>query len=577
MLRRILNRNQDELLAENRRLLADLQQALARFDASAEDQETVKRSALQLDELFLLVVAGEFNAGKSAFINALLGSKVLEEGVTPTTTHVHVIKYGGAVTATPVETALDIITAPVELLQDINIVDTPGTNAIHREHEAITREFVPRSDMVLFVTSADRPFTESERAFLQGIRDWGKKTVIVVNKIDILETPEDIDRVLAFVAENARTLLGFTPEIFPVAARLALRGKTGNDPALFAQSRFEALETYIVDTLDEKERVRLKLLNPLGVAEHLAKRYLEITDGRLNLLQEDFAAMEDIERQMALFKEDMQREFRFRLADVDNILREFENRGLNFFDETVRIARVMDLLNKSKMKADFERNVVADLPQRIERRVAEIIDWLVSSELRQWQAVTEHLALRRQKHADRIVGQVGRSFDFDRTRLLESVGRMAQRSVETYDREGEANRLADSVQVAVAGTALAEVGAIGLGAVLTHLAVTAAADFTGILAAGTVAVLGFFIIPNRRSAAKKDLTEKIATMREQLMSSLTAQFDREIEGSLRRIDEAIGPYTRFVRAERDMLTQAREELNAVNQDLVRLRSRVESL
>lgn len=577
MLRRILNRNQDELLAENRRLLADLQQALARFDASAEDQETVKRSALQLDELFLLVVAGEFNAGKSAFINALLGSKVLEEGVTPTTTHVHVIKYGGAVTATPVETALDVITAPVELLQDINIVDTPGTNAIHREHEAITREFVPRSDMVLFVTSADRPFTESERAFLQGIRDWGKKIVIVVNKIDILETPEDIDRVLAFVADSARTLLGFTPEIFPVAARLALRGKTGNDSALFARSRFEALETYIADTLDEKERVRLKLMNPLGVAEHLAKRYLEITDGRLNLLKEDFAAIEDIERQMALFKEDMQREFRFRLSDVDNILREFENRGMSFFDDTMRIARVMDLMNKSKMKADFERNVVADLPQRIEKRVAEIIDWLVSSELRQWQAVTEHLALRRQKHADRIVGQVGRSFDLDRTRLLESVGRMAQRSVEAYDREGEANRLADSVQVAVAGTALAEVGAIGLGAILTHLAVTAAADFTGILAAGTVAVLGFFIIPNRRSAAKKNLSEKIETMRDQLMTSLTAQFDREIEGSLRRIDEAIGPYTRFVRAERDLLTQAREELNAVNQGLVRLRSRVESL
>src|ERR1700710_2019326 len=94
MLRRILNRNQDELLAENRRLLGDLQQALSRFDASAEDQETLKRSARQLDELFLLVVAGEFNAGKSAFINALLGGKFLEEGVTPTTTRVHLIRYG---------------------------------------------------------------------------------------------------------------------------------------------------------------------------------------------------------------------------------------------------------------------------------------------------------------------------------------------------------------------------------------------------------------------------------------------------------------------------------------------------
>src|SRR5947208_2111483 len=102
MLRRILNKNQDELLAENRRLLGVLRQVLARYDDSAEDQATLKRSAVKLDELFLLVVAGEFNAGKSAFINALLGSKILEEGVTPTTTHVHVIKYGGAVARTPV-------------------------------------------------------------------------------------------------------------------------------------------------------------------------------------------------------------------------------------------------------------------------------------------------------------------------------------------------------------------------------------------------------------------------------------------------------------------------------------------
>ena len=51
----------------------------------------------------------------------------------------------------------------------------------------------------------------------------------------------------------------------------------------------------------------------------------------------------------------MQREFRFRLADVDNVLHEFENRGMSFFDDTMRLARVVDLMNKSKMKADFER------------------------------------------------------------------------------------------------------------------------------------------------------------------------------------------------------------------------------
>jgi len=577
MLRRILDRRQEELLAENRRLVGDLRQALARFDASAEDQATLERSSRQLDELFLLVVAGEFNAGKSAFINALLGGKFLEEGVTPTTTRIHLIRYGPEPHRETLEAALDRVSVPAEILQDINIVDTPGTNAIHRQHEAITREFVPRSDMVLFVTSADRPFTESERAFLQGIRDWGKKVVIVLNKIDILETPEDLDRVLAFVAENAKALLGAAPEIFPVAARLALRAKTGEDVGLLAASRFEALERYIVSTLDEKERVRLKLLNPLGVAEHLADQYLAVCERRLDLLKEDFTTIGDIEGQLALYKEDMQREFRFRLADVDNVLQEFEKRGMAFFDETMRLARFLDLINKSKMKADFQRLVVAETPQLIERRVSEVIDWLVGADLRQWQAVMDHLQKRKHEHADRIVGQVGGSFDFDRGRLLDSVGRAAQRSVETYDKEAEANRVAESVQVAVAGTALVEVGAIGLGAVLTHIAVTAAADFTGILAAGTIAVLGFFILPNRRHEAKKELREKIEALRSHLMTSLTGQFDREIEASLRRIDAAISPYTRFVRAERDRLTAVGDEIKSVQQALVRLRASVEAL
>jgi hypothetical protein len=502
---------------------------------------------------------------------------VLEEGVTPTTTRIHLIKHGPEVGSTVVESALDVVTAPAELLQDINIVDTPGTNAILREHEAITREFVPRSDMVLFVTSADRPFTESERAFLQSIREWGKKVVVVVNKIDILETPEDVERIRAFIADNARSLLGFTPEIFPVAARPALRAKQSGDRELLATSRFEALERYIAETLDEKERVRLKLMNPLGVAEALARKYLEVTEKRLDLLKEDFATLEDIERQLAMYKDDMAREFRFRLSDVDKVLHEFENRGNEFFDETMRLTRVFDLLNKSKMKADFEKKVVGDTPQVIDRRVAEVIDWMVAADLRQWQAVMEHLAQRRHAYADRIVGRVGGSFDFDRTRLLDSVGRAAQRSVETYDKDAEANRMAESVQVAVAGTALVEVGAIGLGALITHIAVTAAADFTGILAASTLAVLGLFIIPNRRHDAKKELRQKIEAMRKDLMGALTSQFDREIEQSLRRIDEAIAPYTRFVRAERQRLVELRGELQAVGEGIARLRARVEAL
>ena len=578
MVKAVLSERQEALLAEERRHLGNLRVALAHLKVAPEDQATLEQSIAQLDELFLLVVVGEFNSGKSALINALLGRRLLPEGVTPTTTRINLLKYGSELERTIDSAGIEVLAAPNEMLRQISIVDTPGTNAIYREHEVLTQRFVPRADIVLFVTSADRPFTESERLFLQSIRNWGKKVIVVVNKIDILESAEDVAQVESFIADNARSLLGFVPQLFPVSARLALRAKEGEDGSgLLAVSRFEELERYIVATLDERERVRLKLLNPLGVGQNLLGKYIQVVEGRLDLLQEDMAAIEDIERQLEVYKQDMVREFRFRLADVDNALHELENRGLDFFDETVRLGRVFDLLNKAAIKAEFERKVVGEVPQLVDRRVADLIDWLVASDLRQWQAVMDHLSQRRAKHAERIVGQVGGSFDYDRTRLLDTVGRIAREVIDSYDQEAEAAELADSVQMAVAGMALAEVGAVGLGTAVALLATTTLADVTGLAAASMVAALGLFIIPVRRNRAKKELKQKIATMREQLMGALTRQFEQEMERSLRRINEAIAPYTRFVRAERGQWSAAHDELTSLRQDLAQLALRIEAM
>jgi small GTP-binding protein len=576
-MRTILSNQQEALLVEERRWLNDLQVALARFDVTPDDHATLERSIRQLDELFLLVVVGEFNAGKSALINALLGQSLLEEGVTPTTTRIHLVKHGPTAECTVVASSMEVTTAPLDLLREINIVDTPGTNAILREHEAITQEFVPRSDMVLFVTSADRPFTESERAFLQQIREWGKKVVMIVNKIDILDRPEDVDKIVSFIRENARVLLGVVPEVFPVSARLAQRAKQARDNSLLETSRFSVLESYIVDTLDEKGRIQLKLLNPLGVGQHVAGKYLDAIRGRLDLLKSDTTTIQDIESQLDIYQRDLRRDFRFRLADVENVLHGVENRGTEFFDETVRLLRLFDLLNKAKVKADFGRKVIANAPQLVEQRVTEVIDWLVASELRQWQAIMDSLARRQAEHADRMVGQVGGAFDYDRDRLLASVGRAAQDAIESYDQEHEASRLAESVQMAVAGMALVEVSALGLGALVAAIATTTMADVTGILAASTVAVLGLFVIPARRREAKQELRQKISGVRQQLMSALTGQFERELERSVQRINEAIAPYTRFIRAERDRLTDMHTRLDTVNTQMEQLQARIEKL
>ena len=118
----------------------------------------------QLDELFLLVVVGEFNSGKSTIINALLGGKFLAEGILPTTNEISILKFaeGGKQELVQEADASFVQYIPAPLLEQVNIVDTPGTNVIVDRQQRLTEEFVPRADLVLFCLSAGmRPHCQS--------------------------------------------------------------------------------------------------------------------------------------------------------------------------------------------------------------------------------------------------------------------------------------------------------------------------------------------------------------------------------------------------------------------------------
>jgi small GTP-binding protein len=571
---RLLTSQQEELLRDERRLMNDLQTVLVHLGMEQEDHESLRQSVQQLDEFFLIVVVGEFNSGKSAVINALLGQGLLEEGVTPTTTKIYILRYGEKQQRTVISERQVLLAFPVEFLSELSIVDTPGTNAILREHETITSQFVPRSDLVLFITSADRPFTESERVFLEHIREWGKKVVFVVNKIDILKSDEEKSQIENFIQKNARPFLGDTPEIFSVSARDALSAKQENS-GLWEKSRFGPLERYIHDTLDEGNRFRLKLLNPLGVGSCLAEKYLEMISSQLQFLKIDFDLLNDVEVQLNLYREDMQHHFTSRMAEIGNLLYEMEKRGQVFFDETFRLGRVFDLLSKTRVQQEFERQVVADTPQRVEAKVGEIIHWLVDSDLRQWQAITKHLSERNREHKGPILGDLGMgSFYRDRQSLIDTIIRETRRVVETYDRTREAKAIAESAQTAVATSAALGASAVGLGAIVTTLATTAAADVTGVIMASFIAVLGFFIIPARRRQGKTKLLEKISAVRTQLIQSLQTHFDKEINRSLQHLHESIAPYTRFIRSERDKITKCQFDLQHLTEEMVRLKGKL---
>jgi len=217
----VLTDRQAQFLREEKEALAGMQLALAGLELPRAALDSLQKAILQLDELFLIVIAGEFNAGKSALVNALLGQKVLAEGATPTTSRVTLVKWGEEPAEQVQDESFAVYTYPLPLLKELNIVDTPGTNAIIRRHERLTDEFVPRSDLVLFVTSADHPLTESERQFLERILTWGKKIVFVLNKVDIFEDDSALQEVRDFILKHATTILGDQPQLYPVSAKLA--------------------------------------------------------------------------------------------------------------------------------------------------------------------------------------------------------------------------------------------------------------------------------------------------------------------------------------------------------------------
>jgi small GTP-binding protein len=581
--RGILSQREQEFRVREQELLERLATALERFgtDVAADDLRRFHEAREQLTGLFLLVIAGEFNSGKSSFINALLGERVLPEGVTPTTDRINVLQYGPEVTDQLREAFLLERTHPAEVLREISIVDTPGTNAIIRRHEELTRDFIPRSDLVLFVTSADRPFTESERTFLEQIREWGKKVVFIVNKIDILARAEEREEVLRYVRENAGAVLEETPEIFGVSARQALEARAGASGAgaaeeLWEQSGFDRVEDYLLNTLDQQERVRLKLLNPLNVGLRLASKYKDATFDRLKVLAQDVEALQNIDGQLALFHQEMLRDFEPRLSRLDVLLGEMESRGLRFFEETIRIGRIKSLMDSEGIKRAFEREVIGDTPRQIEDEVGRIIDWIVERSHRLWQDISSYIERRQlTRHHEGMIGDVGPSFSYNRQALLDSIGRVSREVVGTYNRDAESRAIANEIQGAFASTALAEAGALGLGTIVVTLVTGAAADVTGILLAAALAVGGFYILPRKRRQAQGDFQRRIAELRAGLKDALTRQVHLELEQSSGRINEAIAPYRRFVQSQQQRLNEARAELVATEDALLRLRSEID--
>jgi hypothetical protein len=314
----------------------------------------------------------------------------------------------------------------------------------------------------------------------------------------------------------------------------------------------------------------------LNVGLRLASKYKDATFERLKLLAQDVEALQNIDQQLVLYHQEMLRDFEPRLARLDLLLGDMEGRGLRFFEETVRIGRIKSLLDSEGVKRAFEREVIGETPRQMEEEVGRVIDWIVERNHKVWQDIGVYIERRQiSRHQERMIGEVGPSFSYNRQALLDSIGRVSREVVGSYNREAEARTIANDIQGAFATTALAEAGAVGLGTIVVTMVTGAAADVTGILLATALAVGGFYVLPRKRRQSQREFQQRIAQLRTRLKDALTRQVHLELKQSTARINEAIAPYRRFVQTQQLQLNEARGELVATEDAMLRLRSEIE--
>jgi len=210
---------------------------------------------------FTFVIVGEVKAGKSSFVNALLqvDKDICAVAPSPMTDTIQLITYGDEEKIETVNPHFKRISQPVEILREIAIVDTPGTNSIVEHHQEITERFIPHSDLIVFVFEAKNPYRQSAWEFLNFINEeWRRKIIFVLQQKDLMEA-SDLEININGVHENAVKKGIEDPTVFAVSAKMEKDGYIKN-------SGFLEVRRFISDNITGGKAPYLKIENNLGTA-----------------------------------------------------------------------------------------------------------------------------------------------------------------------------------------------------------------------------------------------------------------------------------------------------------------------
>ncbi|MEP9412464.1 MAG: dynamin family protein [Candidatus Brocadia sp.] len=531
-------------------------------------EKKVVEMRIQLEEPFYLLVAGEYNSGKSSFINALCGERVLVDGPTPTTNRITLLTHGDKIEVKEVGDHLCQATYPMESLRDITLVDTPGTNSIIVEHAALTESFVHRAELVLFVTSADHPFTESERQFLQFLKGkWGRKVLFILNKID-LKTPEELNEIVNFLEKNCYRLLGFEPKILSMSAKEAYRAKVEGDVALLEKSKIKEVEAFIFEKLDLDTKIDFKLVSPL---KYLYSVFTELQQGlseRVNKCNTDIKSIERFETRLKNKKQDMQ-EYTLKYRDeIKLVFSRLKEKLDNFLNSYVTMKSViLSKVGREKLDERFKREVYGLLnPQTdLDRIIDDVVDYVARNNRSLWDLARDHI--EKEVGYDRRAGSIldghtERRYD-DRKHEIEVALKSRSKEFRELDIERESEKLNSLVQGGFISFLITEGFAVGIGVGVTMMFSWIVPPPVVIGVAVTLASIGFAIFPQKRKSFRNEFIKRTDAICERFVEFMKFEIDKAIDRVIEDISNNISSYRDLRWTEREEMVRQVSEVSSL--------------
>ncbi|RSK28777.1 hypothetical protein EJF36_18905 [Bacillus sp. HMF5848] len=318
--------NKKELLAAIENLL-QLQESALPKSAMCQPLQQLRDDILQ--DYYTVVVVGEFKHGKSTFVNALLGRDIMPRNVTPTTATINAVFYKETEEMQVIQTdgtvekqelsreALEKYTAEADfdpnaiqyikvlmnhpLLQNrVVLVDTPGVNDLNQHRASITHQYIPRADVVLFLTSITDAIKKTEQQFIEQhlLENYLDKTIFIGNFLDRLDDDE-IDDICDFVENRLKAVTNRNEvTLLPLSAKEALEARLTEDEELLELSGIQEIEEEILQRIHSSTRNEEKIdrfkIRLASIAESILQEIdtaETLSDNSLEELQQQLQAV----------------------------------------------------------------------------------------------------------------------------------------------------------------------------------------------------------------------------------------------------------------------------------------------